>query len=146
MIDVLLVDIIKLILFQLFIALVKIAKSCHVIAVQITVLSQGVFGPSLQTRHVILLLCQFVNYLEVVRLPVYVGTQKEYAEPELYANNVRTLMAAEVRGLLFSEFLMPHFCCSYWTCSVPVLLRSRTSIKLTKPSCLFIFEDVKASL
>lgn len=66
-------------------------------------LTRSFCGPSAQTRHVILLLCQFVNYLEVVRLPVYVGTQKEYADPNLYANNVRTLMGAEVRGILFSE-------------------------------------------
>ena len=50
-----------------------------------------------QVRHVILLMCQYVNHLEVVRLPVYRPTEKECAEPKLYANNVRTLMAAEVR-------------------------------------------------
>jgi hypothetical protein len=57
------------------------------------------FSPAWDTiggaRHVILLLCQYVNHLEVVRLPVYRPTEKECADPKLYANNVRTLMAAE---------------------------------------------------
>ncbi|KAG6557024.1 hypothetical protein Mapa_001441 [Marchantia paleacea] len=46
-------------------------------------------------RHVLLLLCQFVNHLEVVRLPVYYPTAKECSDPKLYANNVRLLMSTE---------------------------------------------------
>lgn len=44
----------------------------------------------------ILLFCQFVNYLEVTRLPVYYPSQQEKDDPKLYANNVRKLMAHEV--------------------------------------------------
>ncbi|MED6197389.1 Lysophospholipid acyltransferase lpeat1 [Stylosanthes scabra] len=46
-------------------------------------------------RHVIFLLCQFVNYMEVIRLPVYYPSQQEKDDPKLYANNVRRLMATE---------------------------------------------------
>lgn len=46
-------------------------------------------------RHVVLMLCQFVNYLEVVWLPVYVPSEKEKSNPRLYATNVRNLMALE---------------------------------------------------
>ncbi|XP_015693110.2 lysophospholipid acyltransferase LPEAT1-like isoform X2 [Oryza brachyantha] len=46
-------------------------------------------------RHVFLLLCQFVNYLEVVHLPVYYPSEQEKEDPRLYANNVRKLMAVE---------------------------------------------------
>ncbi|CAL4950234.1 unnamed protein product [Urochloa decumbens] len=46
-------------------------------------------------RHVFLLLCQFVNYMEVVRLPVYYPSEKEKGDPKLYANNVRKLIAME---------------------------------------------------
>nr|XP_024389057.1 lysophospholipid acyltransferase LPEAT1-like isoform X3 [Physcomitrium patens] len=57
------------------------------------------FSPAWDTisgvRHVILLLCQFVNHLEVTHLPVYRPTEKECSDPKLYANNVRTVMAAE---------------------------------------------------
>lgn len=56
-------------------------------------------GLFFQVRHVILLLCQFVNHLEVTHLPVYRPTEKECSDPKLYANNVRTVMAAEVRQL-----------------------------------------------
>ncbi|KAJ1283535.1 hypothetical protein BS78_03G135800 [Paspalum vaginatum] len=47
-------------------------------------------------RHVFLLLCQFVNYMEVVRLPVYYPSEQEKEDPRLYANNVRKLIAVEV--------------------------------------------------
>ncbi|KAG2628175.1 lysophospholipid acyltransferase LPEAT1-like isoform X1 [Panicum virgatum] len=50
-------------------------------------------------RHVFLLLCQFVNYLEVIHLPVYYPSEQEKNDPKLYANNVRKLMAVE--GNLF---------------------------------------------
>lgn len=50
----------------------------------------------LQGRHFLLLLCQFVNHMEVTRLPVYVPSQEEKDDPKLYANNVRRLMAKEV--------------------------------------------------
>ncbi|XP_047336290.1 lysophospholipid acyltransferase LPEAT1-like isoform X2 [Impatiens glandulifera] len=46
-------------------------------------------------RHVILLLCQFVNYLEVLQLPVYYPSQEEKDDPKLYAENVRRMMARE---------------------------------------------------
>ncbi|KAK4787657.1 hypothetical protein SAY86_011490 [Trapa natans] len=47
-------------------------------------------------RHVIFLLCQFTNYMEVIHLPVYYPSQQEKDDPKLYANNVRRLMASEV--------------------------------------------------
>ncbi|XP_039027101.1 lysophospholipid acyltransferase LPEAT1-like isoform X2 [Hibiscus syriacus] len=53
-------------------------------------------------RHVVFLLCQFVNHLEVTWLPVYHPSQQEKDNPQLYANNVRKLMAAEV-GLILSD-------------------------------------------
>ncbi|XP_031389344.1 lysophospholipid acyltransferase LPEAT1 isoform X2 [Punica granatum] len=46
-------------------------------------------------RHVIFLLCQFINYIEVTRLPVYSPSQQEKDDAKLYANNVRRLMASE---------------------------------------------------
>lgn len=46
-------------------------------------------------RHVILLLCQFVNKMTVTRLPVYYPSQEEKDNPKLYAENVRKLMARE---------------------------------------------------
>ena len=49
-----------------------------------------------QARHIIFLLCQFVNHLEVIRLPVYYPSQEEKDDPKLYASNVRRLMATEV--------------------------------------------------
>ncbi|KAA3466972.1 lysophospholipid acyltransferase LPEAT1-like isoform X1 [Gossypium australe] len=49
----------------------------------------------LVVRHVVFLLCQFVNNLEVTRLPIYHPSQQEKDNPKLYANNVRKLMAAE---------------------------------------------------
>uniref|UniRef100_A0A7N2QYA9 Phospholipid/glycerol acyltransferase domain-containing protein n=1 Tax=Quercus lobata TaxID=97700 RepID=A0A7N2QYA9_QUELO len=50
-------------------------------------------------RHVIYLLCQFVNHLEVVRLPIYCPSQQEKDDPKLYASNVRRLMASEITKL-----------------------------------------------
>ncbi|XP_024973311.1 lysophospholipid acyltransferase LPEAT1 isoform X2 [Cynara cardunculus var. scolymus] len=46
-------------------------------------------------RHVILLLCQFVNNMTVTRLPIYYPSQEEKDNPKLYAENVRRLMARE---------------------------------------------------
>ncbi|KAL3505275.1 hypothetical protein ACH5RR_035116 [Cinchona calisaya] len=46
-------------------------------------------------RHVFFLLCQFVNYMEVTKLPVYYPSQQEKDDPRLYAENVRRLMAHE---------------------------------------------------
>ncbi|XVF73710.1 hypothetical protein PTKIN_Ptkin13bG0004600 [Pterospermum kingtungense] len=46
-------------------------------------------------RHVVFLLSQFVNHMEVTRLPVYYPSQQEKDDPKLYANNVRRLMAGE---------------------------------------------------
>ncbi|KAG5543249.1 hypothetical protein RHGRI_016102 [Rhododendron griersonianum] len=57
------------------------------------------FSPAWDTisgvRHVILLFCQFVNYLDVTWLPVYYPSQQEKDDPKLYADNVRRLMASE---------------------------------------------------
>ncbi|XP_062231191.1 lysophospholipid acyltransferase LPEAT1-like isoform X2 [Phragmites australis] len=53
-------------------------------------------------RHVFLLLCQFVNFLEVIHLPVYYPSKQEKDDPKLYANNVRKLMAVE-GNLILSE-------------------------------------------
>ncbi|OVA18662.1 Phospholipid/glycerol acyltransferase [Macleaya cordata] len=57
------------------------------------------FSPAWDTisgvRHVILLLCQFVNHIEVIRLPVYYPSEQEKEDPKLYANNVRKLLACE---------------------------------------------------
>lgn len=55
---------------------------------------------ALQMRHVFLLLCQFVNYMEVQKLPVYYPSQQEKDDPKLYAENVRRLMAHEVTFLM----------------------------------------------
>lgn len=55
---------------------------------------------ALQMRHVFLLLCQFVNYMEVQKLPVYYPSQQEKDDPKLYAENVRKLMAHEVTFLM----------------------------------------------
>ncbi|KAL7081576.1 hypothetical protein ACP275_14G048500 [Erythranthe tilingii] len=46
-------------------------------------------------RHVIYLLCQFANYIEVTHLPVYNPSEQEKEDPRLYAENVRRLMAHE---------------------------------------------------
>ncbi|CAA0831579.1 Lysophospholipid acyltransferase LPEAT1 [Striga hermonthica] len=57
------------------------------------------FSPAWDTisgaRHVVLLLSQFVNYIEVTRLPVYHPSEQEMQDPRLYAENVRNLMARE---------------------------------------------------
>lgn len=50
----------------------------------------------MQVRHLIYLLCQFVNYIEVMQLPVYHPLDQEKEDPKLYAENVRKLMAHEV--------------------------------------------------
>ena len=44
----------------------------------------------------ILLLCQFVNHVEVTRLPIYYPNQQEKDDPKLFADNVRKFMAREV--------------------------------------------------
>lgn len=69
------------------------------------------FSPAWDTisgvRHVVLLLCQFVNYLEVIRLPVYCPSEKEKNDPKLYADNVRKLMALE-GNLTMSDIGLPE--------------------------------------
>ncbi|KAH7435885.1 hypothetical protein KP509_06G082600 [Ceratopteris richardii] len=64
------------------------------------------FSPAWDTisgvRHVALLLCQFVNFLEVIWLPLYIPSDEERSNPKLYASNVRAIMALE-GGLLQSE-------------------------------------------
>ncbi|KAJ3694034.1 hypothetical protein LUZ60_009514 [Juncus effusus] len=51
-------------------------------------------------RHAILVLCQFVNYIDVMKLPVYYPSQNEKNDPHLYANNVRELIAREGKLVL----------------------------------------------
>uniref|UniRef100_A0A7C9AV60 Phospholipid/glycerol acyltransferase domain-containing protein n=1 Tax=Opuntia streptacantha TaxID=393608 RepID=A0A7C9AV60_OPUST len=58
-------------------------------------------------RHVILLLCQFVNYMEVTRLPIYYPSKEERDDPKLYASNVRKLMAKE-GNLILSDIGLPE--------------------------------------
>ncbi|XP_010684033.2 lysophospholipid acyltransferase LPEAT1 isoform X1 [Beta vulgaris subsp. vulgaris] len=58
-------------------------------------------------RHVILLLCQFVNFMEVVRLPIYYPSKEEKDDPKLYANNMRKLMANE-GNLILSDVGLPE--------------------------------------
>ncbi|KAG2663898.1 hypothetical protein I3760_16G054400 [Carya illinoinensis] len=58
-------------------------------------------------RHVIFLLSQFVNHLEVIRLPIYYPSQQEKDDPKLYANNVRRLMASE-GNLIYSDIGLPE--------------------------------------
>jgi len=69
------------------------------------------FSPAWDTisgvRHVVLLLCQFVNYLEVTRLPIYCPSEKEKNDAKLYANNVRKLMAVE-GNLTMSDIGLPE--------------------------------------
>ncbi|XP_076895300.1 lysophospholipid acyltransferase LPEAT1-like [Bidens hawaiensis] len=69
------------------------------------------FSPAWDTisgrRHVILLLCQFVNYITVVRLPLYYPSQEEKEDPKLYAENVRRLMARE-GDLKMSDIGLPE--------------------------------------
>lgn len=69
------------------------------------------FSPAWDTisgvRHVILLLCQFVNHIEVVRLPVYYPSDQEKEDPKLYASNVRKVMACE-GNLVLSDIGLPE--------------------------------------
>ncbi|KAK1433563.1 hypothetical protein QVD17_10474 [Tagetes erecta] len=69
------------------------------------------FSPAWDTitgrRHVILLLCQFVNNLTVTRLPLYYPSQEEKDDPKLYAENVRRLMARE-GDLKMSDIGLPE--------------------------------------
>ncbi|KAF5468431.1 hypothetical protein F2P56_012583 [Juglans regia] len=58
-------------------------------------------------RHVFFLLCQFVNHLEVIRLPIYYPSQQEKDDPKLYADNVRRLMASE-GNLTLSDIGLPE--------------------------------------
>ncbi|KAD4888778.1 hypothetical protein E3N88_20851 [Mikania micrantha] len=58
-------------------------------------------------RHVILLLCQFVNNITVMRLPLYYPSQEEKENPKLYAENVRRLMARE-GDLKMSDIGLPE--------------------------------------
>ncbi|XP_072982514.1 lysophospholipid acyltransferase LPEAT1-like isoform X2 [Typha latifolia] len=51
-------------------------------------------------RHVSLLLCQFVNHIEVIHLPVYYPSDQEKEDPKLYASNVRKFMATEGKMIL----------------------------------------------
>lgn len=58
-------------------------------------------------RHVILLLCQFVNSMEVTRLPIYYPSKEEKDDPKVYANNIRKLMANE-GNLILSDIGLPE--------------------------------------
>ena len=63
-----------------------------------------------QVRHVILLLCQFINKMSTTRLPVYYPSQEEKDNPKLYAENVRRLMAREVYiGIIYNIHIRVHF-------------------------------------
>ncbi|GKC59241.1 hypothetical protein Tco_1086839 [Tanacetum coccineum] len=59
-------------------------------------------------RHVILLMCQFVNYMTVTRLPVYYHSQEEKDDPKLYAENVRRWMAREGKEIGLAEKRVYH--------------------------------------
>ncbi|KAL6012381.1 hypothetical protein ACLOJK_002868 [Asimina triloba] len=63
--------------------------------------------PDEGVRHVLLLLCQFVNHIEVTRLPIYVPSEAEKEDPKLYANNLRKLMATE-GNLTLSDIGLPE--------------------------------------
>ncbi|EYU45118.1 hypothetical protein ABFS82_03G055800 [Erythranthe guttata] len=58
-------------------------------------------------RHVVLLLSQFVNHIEVTRLPVYHPSEQEREDPKLYAENVRKLMSHE-GNLIRSDIGLPE--------------------------------------
>ncbi|XP_059452965.1 lysophospholipid acyltransferase LPEAT1 isoform X1 [Corylus avellana] len=58
-------------------------------------------------RHVIFLLCQFVNHLEVIQLPIYHPSEQEKDDPKLYASNLRRLMASE-GNLILSDIGLPE--------------------------------------
>ncbi|XP_058069121.1 lysophospholipid acyltransferase LPEAT1-like isoform X2 [Magnolia sinica] len=69
------------------------------------------FSPAWDTisavRHVILLLCQFVNYMEVTYLPIYYPSKQEKEDLKLYASNVRKLMARK-GNLILSDMGLPE--------------------------------------
>lgn len=48
---------------------------------------------------IIRLMCQFVNRLKVTFLPVYVPSEEEKGDPELFARNVRSEIAAALGGV-----------------------------------------------
>mmetsp|Transcript_30422 Transcript_30422/g.58507 ORF Transcript_30422/g.58507 Transcript_30422/m.58507 type:complete len:332 (-) Transcript_30422:262-1257(-) len=56
------------------------------------------FSPSWETItapvYLHLMMCQWVNHLKVLYLPVYVPSEAECEDAQLYANNVRAAMAA----------------------------------------------------
>lgn len=54
------------------------------------------------------LLCQFVNFLEVTRLPIYYPSDKEKDNPKLYADNMRQLMAREVLKVKYAAVRFMH--------------------------------------
>ncbi|OWM74502.1 lysophospholipid acyltransferase LPEAT1-like [Punica granatum] len=58
-------------------------------------------------RHALFLLCQFVNRMEVTRLPVYYPSTEEMSDPKLYAYNLRRLMADE-GNLKLSDVGLPE--------------------------------------
>ncbi len=52
--------------------------------------------------HIFRFLTQFVNYCELVMLPVYTPSAAEKADPQLFASNVRAAMS-RATGLPTSE-------------------------------------------
>jgi lysophosphatidylcholine acyltransferase/lyso-PAF acetyltransferase len=52
--------------------------------------------------HLFRFLTQFVNYCELVMLPVYTPSAAEKADPQLFADNVRAAMS-KASGLPMSE-------------------------------------------
>ncbi|KAJ3687000.1 hypothetical protein LUZ61_016164 [Rhynchospora tenuis] len=52
--------------------------------------------------HAILVLCQWINYLDVIKLPMYYPSEEEKKNPQIYAINVRKLISREGE-LILSE-------------------------------------------
>ncbi|XP_010539547.1 PREDICTED: lysophospholipid acyltransferase LPEAT1-like isoform X2 [Tarenaya hassleriana] len=74
-------------------------------------------------RHVIFLLCQFVNKMEAIHLPVYYPSQEEKDDPKLYASNVRRLMATE-GNLILSDLGLSDKRIYHATLNVSIVKRS----------------------
>ncbi|KAJ1691628.1 hypothetical protein LUZ63_015783 [Rhynchospora breviuscula] len=50
--------------------------------------------------HAFLVLCQWINYMDVIKLPVYYPSENEKRNPKIYANNVRKIIACEGKLIL----------------------------------------------
>lgn len=65
--------------------------------------------------HLLRLMCQFDNKIEVQLLPAYAPSEQEKANPALFAENVRQLMVRRVMHLVYllhlrCEFFRASFC------------------------------------